>query len=50
MDINQKIVDILVHKIKDGCINPRTREPYKIDDIKIQEYRDAVQENLIAQG
>lgn len=49
MELNQQIIDILVHKIKDACINPKTNEPYKLDDIKIQEYKDAVQAALDTQ-
>ena len=44
--INQKIVDILVGRIKNNGINPATGEVMKLEDIKLQEYRDAVQSLL----
>lgn len=41
--INQAIVDILVSRIRNGGINPVTGQPMQLEDIKIQEYRDAVE-------
>jgi hypothetical protein len=40
--INQIYVDWLVGWIKNGTINIKTGEPFKLDDIKVQEYKDAV--------
>lgn len=41
--IKQYIVDILVKKIKNQEINPNTGESFKLEDIKIQEYKDVVE-------
>lgn len=46
--VNPIIVNMLVKKIQTGEINPNTGEPFKLEDIKIQEYRDAVQAALAA--
>lgn len=43
---NPLIVNILVNRIKDGWINPKTNEPLKVDDILIDEYKMAVQAEL----
>lgn len=40
--INQYVIDILVKRIRDGGVNPVTGQPMTVDDIKIQEYKDAV--------
>lgn len=40
--INQLYVDWLVGWIKNGTINIKTKQPFKLDDIKVQEYKDAV--------
>lgn len=42
MELRQDIIDILVHKIKDKCINPNTGKEYTLEDIKIPEYKEAV--------
>lgn len=47
--VNQTIVDILVRRIQSGGINPVTSQPMKLEDIKIQEYRDAVAQVLLNQ-
>ncbi|GFZ30720.1 hypothetical protein CSC2_12460 [Clostridium zeae] len=47
--VNQIYVDMLVRKIKNGEINPTTNEFFKIEDIKIKEYQDAVQAKLESQ-
>lgn len=44
--VNQFIVNMLIRKIKEGEINPNTSEAFKVEDIKIQEYQDAVQETI----
>ena len=41
------VVDMLVRKIKAGEINPSTGQPFKVEDIKIQGYRDAVALKLL---
>lgn len=40
--INQLYVDWLVGWIKNGTINIKTKQPFKLDDIKVQEYTGAV--------
>ena len=47
--VEQFIVNLLVSKIKSGAINPKTGQPFQLDDIKIIDYRDAVQQALTAQ-
>lgn len=47
--VNQAIVDILVKRISSRGINPVTGQPIKLEDIKIQEYRDAVEAILNTQ-
>lgn len=47
--VNSIIVDILVKRIKNGGINPKTSLPMVLEDIKIQEYKDTVQEQLNTQ-
>lgn len=42
MEIKQFIIDILVKKIQIGEINPITNEAFKLEDIKIEEYRNTV--------
>lgn len=46
---NDKIVEILVDRIKSGKINPVTKEPFKLEDIKIEEIKTAVAEQLKAE-
>ena len=46
---NQQIIEILKDRIKSGKINPVTKEPFKLDDIKIEEIRTAVTEQLAAE-
>lgn len=41
--MNQYVIELLVRKIKTGEVNPKTNSPFKLDDIKIQEYKEAVQ-------
>jgi hypothetical protein len=43
---NNILVEILVRKIKNKEINPNTSQPFSINDIKIQEYKDIVQMQL----
>ncbi|MCT8975482.1 hypothetical protein N4T77_02610 [Clostridium sp. CX1] len=47
--INQEYVNWLVDRIKSGKINPQTGEAFKLEDIKIQEYRDEVEAQLTSQ-
>lgn len=44
--VNQYLVDLLVKRIKNNVINPLTGEPFKLEDIKIQEYKTAVEQEL----
>lgn len=46
--IKQYLVDILVKKIRTQEINPKTGEPFKVDDILIAEYRTAVENALLS--
>lgn len=46
--INSIYVDILVNKIITKEINPNTGQPFKIEDIKIIEYKTAVESKLNA--
>lgn len=41
--VNEIYVNWLVTWIKNGVINIKTGEPFKLDDILAQEYKDAVQ-------
>ncbi len=45
--IKQYLVDILVKKITTQEINPKTGQPYKVDDILIHEYKVAVENALL---
>ena len=47
--LNQIIIDILVSRIKESGVNPKTGEIMLLSDIKIQEYRDAVEQILATQ-
>lgn len=47
--VNQDYVNWLVNFIKNGTINIKTGQPFTLDDIKIQEYKDAVQAQLTTQ-
>jgi hypothetical protein len=47
--INQDYVNWLVNFIKNGTINIKTSQPFVLEDIKIQEYKDAVQAMLNTQ-
>lgn len=47
--INQIYVDWLVKWIKEETINIKTGQPFKLEDILIQEYKDAVQTKLTVQ-
>ena len=44
--LNQYIVDILVRRIKNGEINPVTRLPMTVEDIKLIEYKNEVERIL----
>lgn len=47
--INPIYVDMLVNKIRIGEINPNTGQPFKVEDIKIAEYKTAVETKLSTQ-
>ena len=40
--VNQDIVNWLVDRIINRKINPQTGLPFKLEDIKVQEYKEAV--------
>lgn len=44
--MNRYILDLLVIRIRNGMINPKTNQPFDLEDILIQEYKDAVQQAL----
>ena len=44
--INEDYVNWLVSWIKSGIINIKTGQSFVLEDIKIQEYKDAVQAKL----
>ena len=44
--LNQTLVNILVNRIRSGGVNPSTGEVMKLEDIKVEVYRVAVQEQL----
>lgn len=44
--VNTILVDILVNKIRIGDINPNTGEPFKVENIKIEEYKTDVEAKL----
>lgn len=46
--LNQNHINWLVSFIKNGTINIKTGQPFVLEDIKIQEYKDAVQAQLTA--
>lgn len=45
--VNPIIVDILVKRILEGGINPATNQPMKLEDIKIEEYKVAVENEIL---
>lgn len=45
--VNQIIVDILVNRIMNGGINPKTNQSMVVADIKIEEYRIAVENKIL---
>ena len=47
--INVILVNMLVNKIRISEINPNTNEPFKLEDIKIAEYKSAVESKLSTQ-
>ncbi len=48
--INPLIVDILIKRIELGWINPKTNLPLTVDDILIDEYKNAVYEKNVNKG
>lgn len=42
----QYIIDILVKKIRNQEVNPITNEIFKLEDIKINEYKEVVRQSL----
>jgi hypothetical protein len=42
--VNPVLVNMLARKIRDAEVNPKTNEPYKLEDILISEYKTAVEE------
>ncbi|MBU3146899.1 hypothetical protein [Clostridium sp. CF012] len=45
--VKQYLVGILVKKISTQEINPKTNEPFKVEDILIAEYKIAVENALL---
>lgn len=45
--INQVIVEIIVRRILNSGINPVTGQPFQLDDIKIPEYKTAVENEIL---
>ena len=45
-NLDEKIISILVERIQNGKTNPITGHPFKLEDIKIDAYRQAVSEKL----
>ncbi len=43
---NEDIVEVLIERIKNGKINPVTGQPFKLEDIKIEEFKTAVATKL----
>lgn len=46
--INPVVVRIAAERIKNGGQNPKTEKVYVIDDITNQDYRQAVEEYILA--
>lgn len=46
--VNPLVVQILADRIMNGGINPNTGEPMTLDDIKIEEYRVSVENEILA--
>lgn len=44
--VNKIIVDMLVRKIKTGEINPNTGQAFKLEDIKLPEYKTEIEKIL----
>jgi hypothetical protein len=44
--LDEKIIIILIERIKNAKINPLTDKPFKVDDIKIDSYKAIVTERL----
>lgn len=47
--VNESLVKMLARKIINQEVNPKTIQSFKIDDIKIQEYRTAVETEIASQ-
>lgn len=45
--INQTVVQIIGDRILNGGINPKTSEPFKLDDIVNADYKVAVENYII---
>lgn len=48
--VNPILVNMLVRKIQSGETNTKTGEVFKVEDILMQEYKDAVSAILNPQG
>ncbi|WP_193774520.1 hypothetical protein [Vallitalea guaymasensis] len=48
--INEVVVRIIAERITNGGINPKTREVFKIDDIKHSGYNTAIKNYIIEHG
>jgi hypothetical protein len=46
--MDEKIIKILLDRIQSGKISPVTNEPFKLEDIKLEDYRAEVERRLLA--
>ncbi len=44
--VNEILLTILINKIRSGEINPNANQAFKVDDIKSDEYKSAVETKL----
>ena len=47
--MDEKIIKILVDRIENKKINPVTEQPFKIEDIKLIDYRKEVEMRIMMQ-
>jgi len=45
--VNQTVVQIIGHRILNRGINPKTNEPFKLDDVINPDYKVAIENYLI---
>lgn len=44
--LDNDIIEILLERIQNCKINPVTSQPFKVEDIKIEKFKTAVEEKL----